>query len=190
LHYGFFCNIFTPYGYFSNFHYYNINKLVKLAMCTRVIILDYIRVARESMYIDQKRPITYSPNAESGNASFRVTHVIIWAAIQRRLIFFLIPFFSLFHASIYVQSFDKFNCVLQFVFVLGLTFILLTLFLLDLILFYVCFVFNFIINRSFNLIRFCYLIWFFFFWLLFFYPFHYYYYYYYYYCYYVLGSLI
>jgi len=31
LHHGFFCNIHMPYGYFSNFHYYNINKLVKLA---------------------------------------------------------------------------------------------------------------------------------------------------------------
>ena len=51
---------------------------------------------------------------------------------------FPLPFFSLFHVSIYVQSFDKFNCVLQFVFILGLTFILL-------IFIFVRFIFKFVL---------------------------------------------
>jgi hypothetical protein len=43
---------------------------------------------------------------EGDNTSFRMTCFVICATVRRRLIFFLLPFFSLSQTSVYVQSFD------------------------------------------------------------------------------------
>jgi hypothetical protein len=137
-------------------------------MCRRIVAPRVILVERRGTYDGKKRLIAYLPDTEGGNTSFRVTRVVIWAAAWWRLVFFLLPFFSLSHASIYMQSFEKFNCVLQFVFVLGLILILfISIFVrFDASLSLFCFEFCL---YSFNLIRFFfYPIWSSFFLLLFF----------------------
>jgi len=122
-------------------------------MRRRIVAPRVILVERRGTYNGKKRPIAYSPDTEGGNTSFRVARVVIWAAAWWRLIFFLLPFFSLSHASIYMQSFEKFNCVLQFIFVLSLILILLiSIFVrFDASLSLFCFEFC---PYSFNLIRF------------------------------------
>jgi hypothetical protein len=71
----------------------------------RVIVPCTILVKRGDNYNGQKMLIAYSPSTEGGNVSIRVACFVIQAAVQRRLVFFLLPFFSFSRALVFMQSF-------------------------------------------------------------------------------------
>jgi hypothetical protein len=88
LHHGFYFVIFVcPHGRFSNLHYYNINKSIKLVY----------------VYDDKKRSIAYSLDLEGGRKSFRVAYIVIWATVWWQLVIFLLPFFSLSYLNIHAE---------------------------------------------------------------------------------------
>jgi hypothetical protein len=86
----------------------------------RSVISPYtILVAHEGTYGDQKRSIAYSLEAEGGGAFCHLKGSSATIGLFSPPLLFSLP------SLVHVQSFDKFNYVLQFVFVLDLVLILL-----------------------------------------------------------------